>query len=127
MRTIEELRILTRKGEEKNKLRREQERKRIAKKNVETFDSALKKSIEILERAIEEAAANGEYMARTDDLRSLKYRKGSTYTEQEMAKLLGDALKDYLSPFGFKVTEFGSLNYPTCPYKLVISWWKRGE
>lgn len=127
MKTIEELRILTWKGEEKKKLRREQERKRIAKKNAEIFDSALKKSIEILERAIEEAATNGEYMAMTDDLRNLKYRNGSSYTEQEMAKLLGDALKDYLTPFGFNVTEFGSLDYPTCPYKLVISWWKRGE
>ena len=125
MKTIVELRILTWKGEEKKKLRREQERKRIAKKNAEIFDSALKKSIEILERAIEEAATNGEYMAMTDDLRNLKYRNGSSYTEQEMAKLLGDALKDYLTPFGFNVTEFGSLDYPTCPYKLVISWWKR--
>lgn len=127
MRTIEELRILTRKGEEKSKLRREQERKRIAKKNAETFDSALNKNIEILERAIEEAATNGEYMAMTDDLRSLKYRNGSTYTEQEMAKLLGDALKDYLSPFGFNIIDFGSLDYPTCPYKLIISWRKRVE
>ena len=104
MKSIEELRLTAKAVRERARIQREK-----------ALERAIRENIEYLEKAIEEAAEHGQYEAVSDNLCAPRYRKGSTYSQKEMEKLMRDALIKHFTALGFSCK--GQLsNY------LTISW-----
>ena len=104
MKSIEELRLTAKAVRERARIQREK-----------ALERAIRENIEYLEKAIEEAAEHGKYEAMSDNLCDPRYRKGSTYSQEEMEKLMRDALIKHFTALGFSCK--GQLsNY------LKISW-----
>ena len=104
MKSIDELRLTAKAVRERAWIQREK-----------ALERAIRENIEYLEKAIEEAAEDGRYEAMSDNLCDPRYRKGSTYSQEEMEKLMRDALIKHFTALGFSCK--GQLsNY------LTISW-----
>lgn len=89
------------------------ERTRIQKEKA--LERSIRENIEYLEQAIEYAATHGRYEAMSDNLCAPRYRRGSSYSQEEMEKLMRDALIKHFTALGFSCK--GQLsNY------LTISW-----
>lgn len=83
--------------------------------NEKVLERSIRENIEYLEKAIAEAAEDGQYEAMSDNLCDPRNRKGSTYSQEEMEKLMRDALIKHFTALGFSCK--GQLsNY------LTISW-----
>lgn len=104
MKNIEKLQNMASSYNEKTKLQ-----------NEKILGRSIRKNIELLEQAIEYAATHGRYEAMSDNLCDPRYRKGSAYSQEEMEKLMRDALIKHFTALGFSCK--GQLsNY------LTISW-----
>lgn len=104
MKNIKELQNIASGYNEKTKLQ-----------NEKILDRSIKKNIKFLEQAIEYAAAHGRYEAMSDNLCDPKYWSGTGYTQEEMERLLRDALIKHFTSLGF--TCSGTL----CNY-LTVEW-----
>lgn len=89
--------------------------KRAEVQNEKTLARSIGKNIEYLEEAIQEAAENGKFETRSDNLCDPRYRRGSRYSQDEMEGLLREALIAHFSALGFYCKDDHS-NY------LTISW-----
>lgn len=90
-------------------------RERTRHEKEKALECSIRENIEYLEQAIEYAATHGRYEAMSDNLCDPRYRKGSAYSQEEMEKLMRDALIKHFTALGFLCK--GQLsNY------LTISW-----
>ena len=104
MKSTKELRLTAKAARERTRIQREK-----------ALEWSIRENIEYLEEAIGYAATNGRYEAMSDNLCDPRYRKGSAYSQEEMEKLMRDALIKHFTALGFSCK--GQLsNY------LTISW-----
>lgn len=54
--------------------------------NEKVLERSIRENIEYLEEAIEEAAEYGRYEVMSDNLCDPRYRRGSSYSQEEMEK-----------------------------------------
>lgn len=104
MKSTKELRLTAKAARERTRIQKEK-----------ALKCSIRGNIEYLEEAIEEAAEDGQYEAMSDNLCDPRYRKGSAYSQEEMEKLMRDALIKHFTALGFSCIDDNS-NY------LTISW-----
>lgn len=104
MKSIKELKLTAKAVRERTRLQKEK-----------ALECSIRENIEYLEKAIEEAAEYGRYEVMSDNLCDPRYRRGSSYSQGEMEKLLKKALIEHFSAIGFSCKDDHS-NY------LTVSW-----
>lgn len=104
MKSIKELRLTAKAVQE-----------RAQHQNEKALERSIRENIEYLEKAIAEAAEDGQYEAMSDNLCDPRYRRGSGYSQDEMRDILMKALIEHFSALGFSCDDDHS-NY------LTVSW-----
>lgn len=106
MKSTKELRLTAKAARERTRIQKEK-----------ALERSIRENIEYLEEAIEEAAEYGQYEVMSDNLCDPRYLRGSSYSQEEMEKLLRNALIKHFTALGFSCVDDNS-NY------LTISWEK---